>query len=175
MIRQLQKQSRMISMDVKMKNPWTLSVTVEEKESIGYFEHKKKRVYFDEDGRVLIHGLAIVKGVPLVEGIDFKNVKLYSVLGCENVNVFNEISTIKKEFVKNELKMDRILYIDDRIYVYTGKKCISLGMDVTSEKIAQIPPILKKLGKKKGTLHLENYSGGNETITFAIGEFPKEN
>ena len=163
------------SMEVKMKNPWTLSVSVEEKESIGYFEHKKQRVYFDEEGLVLINGLAIVEGVPLVEGIDFKNVKLHSTLSCENTSIFEEIKTIKSEFAKNEIKIDRILYIDDRIYVYKGKKCFSLGMDVTPEKVAQIPPILKKLGKKKGTLHLENYSGGNETITFAIGEFPKEN
>ena len=163
------------SMDVKMKNPWTLSVSVEEKESIGYFEHKKQRVYFDEEGLVLIDGLAIVDGVPLVQGIDFKNVKLHSILSCENAGVFEEISTIKQEFAKNEIKIDRILYINDRIYVYKGKKCFSLGMEVTPEKVAQIPPILKKLGKKKGTLHLENYSGGNETITFAIGEFPKEN
>ena len=61
------------------------------------------------------------------------------------------------------------------MYVYIGKVCISLGTEVTSDKMAQIQPILKKLGKKKGTLHLENYLSGNETITFAIGEFPKEN
>lgn len=163
------------SMEISMKNPWTLSVMVEEKQSIGYFEHKKKKVYFDEEGLVLINGLAIIQDVPLVEGIDFKNVKEYSKLSCENTNVFGEIATIKKEFEKNKLKMDRILYINDRVYVYIGKKCISLGTDVTAEKIAQISPIMKKLGKKKGTLHLENYSGGNETITFAIGEFPKEN
>lgn len=163
------------SMKVSMKNPWTLSVTVEEKQSIGYFEHKKKKVYFDEDGLVLIHGLAIVQGVPLVEGVNFKNIKQYSYLSCENTNVFEEISTIKQEFEKNELKINRIVYIDDRIYVYIGKKCISFGTEVTAEKVAQISPIMKKLGKKKGTLHLENYSGGNETITFAIGEFPKEN
>ena len=47
--------------------------------------------------------------------------------------------------------------------------------EITSDKMSQIQPILKELGKKKGTLHLENYSSGNETITFAIGEFPKEN
>ena len=163
------------SMEVKLKNPWTLSVVVEEKQSIGYFEHKKKKVYFDENGLVLIHGLAIVQGVPLVEGVEFKNIRQYSQLSCENPNVFDEIYTIKKEFEKNELEMDRILYIDDRVYVYIGKKCISLGTEVTEEKIAQISPIMKKLKKKKGTLHLENYSAGNETITFAIGEFPKEN
>ena len=58
--------------------------------------------------------------------------------------------------------------------MYIGKVCVSLGLDVTSEKIAQIKPILKKLEDKEGTLHLENYSGGNDTITFAIDEFPEE-
>ena len=76
---------------------------------------------------------------------------------------------------KNEIPIKKILYIGDRMHVYTGRICVSLGTDVTTEKIAQIKPIKKKLKKKKGTLHLENYSIGNETITFAIGEFPKEN
>lgn len=163
------------SMKVSLKNPWTLSVVVEEKQSIGYFEHKKKKVYFDEEGLVLIHGLAIVQGVPPVEGVEFKNIKQYSHLSCENTGVFEEIATIKREFEKHKLKISRIQYIGDKVYVYIKKKCISLGTEVNAEKIAQISPIMKKIGKKKGTLHLENYSGGNETITFAIGEFPKEN
>lgn len=163
------------SMEVKLKNPWTIRVTVEEKESIGYFEYKKKRVYFDEEGVVIVNGLTIIKDVPLIEGLEFKNIKLYQQLECENSNVFGEIDTLTKELKKQELTADKIVYINDRIYVYMGKICVSLGTDVTAEKIAQIPPIKEKLKKKKGTLHLENYSTGNETITFAIGEFPKEN
>jgi len=162
------------SMDVKLKNPWTLSVTVKEKQSIGYIEYKKQRVYFDKDGLVLIQGLAIVKDVPLVEGIQFKNIKLHQTMECENPNVFGEISQTTQELKKQELAADRIVYIDERIHVYIGKVCVSLGLDVTSEKIAQVKPILKKLEDKEGTLHLENYSGGNDTITFAIDEFPEE-
>ena len=63
------------SMKVSIKNPWTLRVTVEEKQSIGFIEHKKQRVYFDKEGIVIIDGMAIVKGVPLVKGIPFKNIK----------------------------------------------------------------------------------------------------
>lgn len=162
------------SMEVGLKNPWTLRVTVQEKESIGYIEHKKQRVYFDEEGLVLIDGMAIIKGVPLIDGIKFKNIKLYQQMECENSSVFDEIYLIVQELKKHELTAERILYVDDRIYVYIGKICVSLGMDVTSEKIAQIRPISEKLEEKEGTLHLENYSQGNETITFAIGEYPKE-
>lgn len=163
------------SMSVRLKNPWTLSVSVVEKKAIGYFEHKKKRVYFDKEGTVILNGLIIVKDIPVVEGIKFKNVKQYKQLDCENPAVFDEINFTVQEMEKQELAVDKILYIDDRMYVYTGRICVSLGMDVTEDKIAQIKPIKKKLKKKKGTLHLENYSTGNETITFAIGEFPEEN
>lgn len=162
------------SMKVSIKNPWTLRVTVEEKQSIGYIEHKKQRAYFDEEGLVIIDGMTIVKGVPLVKGIDFKNIKLNQNLKCENSSVFEEITLLTKEMKKQELTVDKILYVNDRVYAYVGKICISFGMDVTEEKIAQVKPIIKKLEDKEGTLHLENYSGGNETITFAIGEFPKE-
>jgi len=162
------------SMSVKLKNPWTLKVTVEEKQSIGYFEYKKQRVYFDRDGLVLIQGMSIVKDVPVVEGIRFKNIKLHQVLECDNTNVFEEIYETTQQLKAQELKPERIVYINDRLHVYIGKICVSLGMDVTPEKIAQIKPIMKKLGDKEGTLHLENYSSGNDTITFAIDEFPKE-
>ncbi len=54
-----------------------------------------------------------------------------------------------------------------------GQVCISLGNHVTPEKMAQIPPILEKLEGKEGTLHLESYSGSQETITFDVGEFPE--
>ena len=162
------------SMKVSIKNPWTLRVTVEEKQSIGYIEHKKQRVYFDKEGMVIIDGLAVVKGVPLVKGIDFKNIKLNQKLECENSSVFEEIALLTQEMKKHELTVDKVLYVNDRVYAYVGNICISFGMDVTAEKVAQVKPICKKLEDKEGTLHLENYSGGNETITFAIGEFPKE-
>ena len=37
-------------MEVRLKNPWTLRVTVQEKQSIGYIEYKNQRVYFDKEG-----------------------------------------------------------------------------------------------------------------------------
>ena len=37
---------------------------------------------------------------------------------------------------------------------------------MSAVQIAQIPPILEKIGDKEGTLHLENYSEVKGTITF---------
>ena len=60
------------SLNVRLKNPWTLSVSVVEKEAVGYIEHEKKRIYFDKDGLVIFEGLIIIKDVPLVEGCSVK-------------------------------------------------------------------------------------------------------
>ena len=73
------------------------------------------------------------------------------------------------------MDIKKIVCKDDRIYIYVKNVCISLGNTVSAEKIAQISPIMEKLGKKKGTLHLENYSESRQTITFNKGEFPEEN
>lgn len=51
---------------------------------------------------------------------------------------------------------------------------MSLGNDVTSVKVAQIPKILEKLEGKEGTLHLENFSDESDTATFDIGVFPED-
>ena len=50
-----------------------------------------------------------------------------------------------------------------------------LGNQVSAEQIAQIRPILKKLGDKTGILHLESYSENNTTITFEMEDISQEN
>ena len=72
------------------------------------------------------------------------------------------------------MSTEKIICKAARIYVFAGKVCISLGNQVTPEKVAQISPILEKLEGKEGTLHLETYSTSQETITFDVGEYPKE-
>lgn len=163
------------AMDVKLKNPWTLSVAVEEKTIVGYIQKNKKRVYFDQEGMVVLYNYRVIEDIPQIKGIQFKNIKLYHQLQCDNPKVFSLIHLTTQELKKQELSAKKILVTGNRIYAYIGKTCVSFGTEVTAEKVAQIQPILEKLKKKKGTLHLENYSAGNDTITFAIGEFPKEN
>ena len=69
--------------------------------------------------------------------------------------------------------MDWIVCKGDEIYLYIGKVYVNLGNKVSSSQVAQVPPILEKLGDQEGTLHLENYSESSGTITFDIGEIPQ--
>lgn len=163
------------SMKVSLKAPWVIKVTVKEKQIVGYVKKDTENIYFDKEGLVVYKSAASRKGIPCVEGIDVKNVELYQQLESDNAQIFEEILEASKELKKYELSTEKIVCKNDRIYIYVGKICISLGNNVTSEKIAQIKPILENLDGKEGTLHLENYSTGKSTITFEVGKFPKEN
>ncbi|MGN1165040.1 MAG: cell division protein FtsQ/DivIB [Lachnospiraceae bacterium] len=163
------------SVKISLKAPWTVEVTVEEKQIIGYVLNNKEYIYFDKEGLVVKKGNEKIEDAVCVEGIQADSINLYEPLKEGKSAFFEEILETTKELKKYDMNIKKIVCKDDRIYVYIKKVCVSLGSTVSAEKIAQIPPIMEKLGNKKGTLHLENYSEDRSTITFNKGEFPKEN
>ena len=163
------------SIKVSLKNPWTLKIIVQEKERIGYvMDSDGKYYYFDQDGMVVDVEEAPVDGIPLVDGMDPDELKLYHKLKKKSSIIYQEILEATREMKKYELSVKKIMCRSDRIYVYIGNVCVSLGNDVTSVKVAQIPKILEKLEGKEGTLHLENFSDESDTATFDIGVFPED-
>ena len=133
-----------------------------------------KYYYFDQDGMVVDVEEAPVDGIPLVDGMDPDELKLYHKLKKKSSIIYQEILEATREMKKYELSVTKIMCRSDRIYVYIGNVCVSLGNDVTSVKVAQIPKILEKLEGKEGTLHLENFSDESDTATFDIGVFPED-
>lgn len=162
-------------MKVSIRLPWVLKVEVKERPIVGCFAYgEKEYAYFGREGMIVKKGGTYEKAVPCVEGIDMEDPKLYKPIKSKNSKLFGEILEASQELEKYKLSAGKIVCQGENIYVYMGKVCVSLGTNVTAEKIAQIPPILEKLGDKEGTLHLENYYEGNGTITFKKGELPKE-
>lgn len=125
-------------------------------------------VYFDEEGLVVEKGTIPIEGIPLVEGINVKTMEEYKPLKSDASGIFGEILKASQELKKQKLAAEKIVCEKERIYLYVGNVCVSLGAHVTSEKIAQLPPILEKLQGQAGTLHLENYSEDQETIPFDV-------
>lgn len=163
------------SVRVSLKNPWTLKITVKEKERIGCVQDSEgKYYYFDQEGRVVDIEDAMIDGIPLIDGIDPDELKLYHMMKKKSTVVYQEILEASQEMKKYELSVTKIMCRSDRIYVYIGNVCVSLGNEVTSVKVAQIPKILEKLEGKEGTLHLENFSDESDSATFDIGVFPED-
>ncbi len=160
---------------VSLGAPWTLRITVDEKVIVGFLYDKNDYVYFDKEGMVVEKGTVPIEGIPCVEGIEVKSVEEYKLLKSENSGIFEEILKTSQELKKYELDVGKIVCENDEIYLYIENVCVSLGNNVTSVKIAQIGPIIEKLNGQEGILHLENYSGEQETITFSTGKISEEN
>lgn len=162
-------------MKVSMKAPWIVKVTVKEKPIVGYIYAGNEYAYFDKEGIIVYKGPDFIEGLPCIEGIDTGDISLYGMIESKDKSIFEEMLVTTQQVKKYKLSLDKIVCQDDKIYLYKGKIRISLGSSVSSEQIAQIPPIMEKLEGKEGTLHLENYSEGNTTITFNAEEIQEEN
>lgn len=161
-------------MKVSFGLPWVLKIKVKEKQIVGYIRTgEEEYAYFDKEGMIVKKDTEVMEGIPGVEGIDAGGVKLYKKIESENTKIFGEILETSQELKKLEMTAEKIVCKNGKIYIYVGQICAALGDNVTAEKIAQISPIIEKLEGKTGTLHLENYGEGRETITFRIDEFPE--
>lgn len=154
------------SMKVSIKNPWTVKVTVQEKPIIGYLYEDDNYVFFDKDGTVVLKGREMVQETPCIEGIDISETELYKPLKVKSEKLFEAILDVAQEVKNYELVPDRIVCTDEGIDLYFGSIRVMLGTDITTEKMAQIVPILAKLEGRAGTLHLEHFESESNTITF---------
>lgn len=166
----------MKSADMKMINPWTLQVDITEKTLVGYIEQGEECVYFDEEGRVLAKTTEWWDGVPKVEGLEIEEVTLYEELPLDKKDkkALKKLIEISEMLTKYELTASRLELIEGDVNLYFGNKCVIIGNDNIENRIAQIPPIMEKLGDQKGTLHLENYDAKNTIISFEKEVLPSE-
>lgn len=155
------------SMKVSLKSPWSVKVTVKEKEIIGYVKEDTKYAYFDKDGRIVLESTELRDGVPGIEGLSASNIKLYQKMKVKSTKLLKAILNVAVEVKNYNLTPDRITCADNEIEMYFGDICVKLGDEVTTEKMAQISPILAKLTGKSGVLHLEHYENDSNVITFS--------
>ena len=161
---------------VRLVNPWTINVKVTEKKIVGYIILNDDFVYFDEDGVVLAKTKEWWDDIPCIEGLAINEAELYKELpvGNDNKKVFKHLLDMSTTLKKYELKPDRIVCKESELYLYFGNKCAIIGDENLTDRIAQIPPILEKLGEQKGTLHLERYDENHTIISFEKDVLPEE-
>lgn len=157
------------SIKVGLRAPWTVRVTVKEKTIIGYIMEDDDYVFFDKTGTVVLMGRELVEGVPCIEGAAIGEAKLYKPLGMKNETLLQAILDVAQEVKNYNLQPDQILCTEDGIELYFGSVRVVLGMDVTTEKMAQVTPILAKLEGKAGTLDLRHFRDESNVIAFTEG------
>lgn len=156
------------TMNVKITSPSSIRVIVYEKALAGYVEHLGRYFYFDKDGTVVESSSVMTAGIPQVLGLKFDHIVLYESLPVENEDIFNHILDMSQLLSKYEIATDKI-YFDNNynMTLYFDEARVSVGsFDYIDEKIIRLRAILPELEGRRGVLKLDNYKGGNESITF---------
>lgn len=160
------------SLEISLKDPWTIHVTVQEKELAGYVNYNDAYLYFDREGTALLTRQDLIDGVPYIDGltVDAASVELGTALPVEDDGVFENIVEVSRNLKKYSLNPDRIACSGNEIQLYFGVVEVLLGSGGYEEKLEQAEPILTKLSElypdTAGTLHLENYDRESGNIRF---------
>jgi cell division protein FtsQ len=157
------------TMEVTLKSPRTLHITVYEKGIMGYLydETLGENVYFDKDGIVVETSADVIENTPEIEGIACEDVVLYEKLPIKKA-ALKDILTLTQTLKRNELVPDAIIYgrDDSPILVY-GNVWIQLGSDeLLTQKVARIAKILPSLDGMSGVLHMESWTEETTNIVF---------
>ena len=163
------------SIRVQMKNPWTIKIKVKEKTIVGCVKSGSDYYYFDPEGLVVRKTAVKDSTVPVVSGMKIKRAELYEKIETSKQTKFEMITEACTDSRKYGIQPEKIEVKENQIYMEFGNVSACLGNQVSDEQIAQIKPILKKLGDKAGILHLETYSENNTPITFEMEEISQEN
>ena len=158
--------------EISLTAPWAIKIDVKEKPIVGYVYDDDGYVYFDKKGFVVNKGREVYEGVPHLEGFDVKKAKLYKSLNVTDKKLFSTALDLMEEIKNYELAPSRIVCENGELYLYFDEVCVAVGNIITSEKIAQIKPIVDNLEGQSGTLHLEFYENESSTVTFNQGEYP---
>lgn len=162
------------AVEVSLKNPWTLKVRVYEKKMVGFVSYEDNFVYFGRDGFVLAIDREYRDGIPPIEGLPVSGAKLNEKLPVEDKEIFESLLKATQTMAKQNLTANRIVCQDGEIFLYFGRVCAQIGKSNLESRILQIPPILEKLGDKKGTIHLEHYQDNKDMISFSSDVWPEE-
>lgn len=161
------------SLHVQMKSPSHIEVQVTEKELAGYID-KGEYAYFDRDGVVLEVSDEVYNGIPIITGVSVGDVALYQKLPTESSAQLRTILSLTQLLAYQEMTASEIRFGENmEITVFIDGVEAQLGQDeYLEEKVANLNKILPKLNGQSGMLHLENFTGRNETVSFTPSDEP---
>ena len=163
------KDAQMIDhVTIKRKNRNTIVVNVKEKQMVGCLEFQGQYVNFGRQGVIQIITDEQMEGVPLIDGLSVKSVKVGQKLKGINSKKLNTILSVGKMLEKSEQKPDRLVFNDmNQLVLYYGEVEIRLGSDENmDEKMNRLSGILPQLEGMEGILHLENITEDTAGVVF---------
>ena len=154
---------------MSFKNPHVLRIRVKEKLRPGVLEYMNKNVYFYSEGSVVESRNQRFEGVPLVTGLNLKEMVLGKKLKVSQKQL-NTIVSITKKIATYKLDISEIRFDgEDDITLISGDYEIYLGdSDCLDGKMSKIPQLLEAVAKegKKGVIDMHLYTDEKNIITY---------
>ena len=157
------------TMDVSLKSPKEVVVTVYEKGLIGYAlrETDQNYIYFDKDGFVIDISDAPSNAVPEIIGVNAYGADVYDKLEIPE-KTLRCLLTLTQDLTKHSLSCDSIEFTENKNVILTlGETKADLGKaENLTEKVSRIAEILPKLPERRGTLDLSTWTEETTDIVF---------
>lgn len=158
------------TMEVSLKSPHTIGITVYEKGLLGYIymDSLGQNVYFDKDGFVVETSSDVIEGVPKVTGLSCEKVVLYEKLNLNDEEALKTLLSVTQTLKKYSLVPDSIDYeSQDDVQLAYGTVLVNLGdTKELTEKVKRLEKIMPNLDGLTGTLHMEEWTEDTTDITF---------
>lgn len=162
------------TMEVTLKNPHTVQISVYEKGILGclYIDSIGQYAYFDKDGFVVETSAEEIPDVPKVTGVNCEEVVLYEQLPLERGEVLGDLLNLTQMLKKYDLLPQEIHY-DNKLMptlIYEGTRVV-VGSDAyLSQKVVRLSAILPQLSGLSGTLYLDTWTPDTTDIVFERDE-----
>ena len=139
--------------DVDVIWPNRVKVTIYEKAITAYIEYMGVNMFFDKDGIIVESSTKLPEGIPLVCGLQFDSMQLYSKPAVKDDKVFNTILSITQFLDKNSVDVDKIQFDKNyNIILYKGYIKILLGDGSNiGERIYRLSIVMNKFEGLIGT------------------------
>ncbi len=156
------------SIDVELKNPWTVRVLVKEQQVVCSVATGKGYIYLNSGGNVVSTSSSEDYDLPVVQGLEVNDVMIGMRLDAADENILDDVVAIGENLREYEVAADIINVLeDDKYSLLIGNVTVMLGRNIyMEEKISELANLQDQLEGLSGTLHLENYDASKESIIF---------
>lgn len=152
--------------DIDMVNSHSVKIYVYEKMVAGCVEFMGEYLYFDKDGIVVESTSKKIGNVPVIKGLQYKQIVLNEKLNVEKDEIFDVIINLMQLIHKYELKVDSISFNNNfEVTFNCGDVTVLLGKQSTyDESVAELKNILKEAHGMKITLNMTEYQYGVDSV-----------
>ncbi len=160
--------SMLESIDLELKNPWTVRVNVHEQSVVCSVATGKNYIYINSSGNVVSTAQSELYKLPVVQGLVVKGAEEGQLLATEDDTALIDVAQIAAFLEEYDVKAGIINVLEDHKYsLMENDVTILLGRNIyMEEKISELGNLQDKLAGLSGVLHLENYDASKESIIF---------